>query len=83
MRPKPTTPTVLPVTSVPSIHAGSTSVQPPERTIRSASTTRRAAARSSAIAWSAVASVRTPGVFVTSTPRRRHASRSTWFTPTP
>ena len=48
----------------------------PARTIRSASPMRRAAASISASASSAVAFVRTSGVFVTTTPRARHAARS-------
>ena len=49
----------------------------PERISRSLSPTLRVTASSSAIARSAVASVRTPGVFVTVTPRARAASTST------
>ena len=48
----------------------------PERITRSPSPRRRVAIRISAIARSAVASVSTPGVLVTITPRSRAASTS-------
>ena len=54
----------------------------PERASASPSRSRRATARISAQARSAVASVRTSGVFVTRIPRPRHAARSMWSTPT-
>ena len=44
---------------------------------------RRATISISRMASSAVASVRTSGVLVTTIPSRRQASRSMWFTPTP
>ena len=53
------------------------------RSIRSPSVTRRSSESVSAIASSAVARVSTSGVFATTTPRARAASRSTLFTPTP
>ena len=49
---------------------------PPSRTIRSASPSRRVEIRISAIAMSAVASTSTPGVFVATTPRRAQAGTS-------
>ncbi len=49
---------------------------PPERITRSPSPSRRVAIRISEKARSAVASVRTPGVFVTVTPRPAQAARS-------
>jgi hypothetical protein len=47
-----------------------------DRISRSPSPSRRVTASSSAMARSAVASVSTPGVFATSTPRSRAASTS-------
>ncbi len=49
----------------------------PERTRRSPSASRRVAARISAMVRSAVASSSTPGVLVTTTPRRVAAATST------
>ena len=49
---------------------------PPARTSRSPSPSRRVAIRISANAMSAVASVRTPGVFETVTPRAAQAGTS-------
>ncbi len=71
-------PRVAPLTSWP---ISSSSAQPlsqrPARTYRSPSTIRLRTASSSANASSAVGASTAPGVFVTTTPRSRHASTST------
>ena len=54
----------------------------PVRTRRSAAPRPRVVISTSAMARSAVASVSTPGVFVTTTPRSRHAATSTLSWPT-
>ncbi len=69
IRPKPTTARRAPRSSRPSQPRGSHVCQSPSRTARSASGSRRAAASSSAIARSAVASVSTSGVTPTGMPR--------------
>jgi hypothetical protein len=83
MRPKPTMPNVRPDSDVPSSCDGRQPSQPPARSSRSPSPSRRAAMSTSAIATSAVSSVSTPGVLVTATPCARAAARSMWLTPTP
>ena len=71
MRPRPTMPRVAPaLRSRPTSMRGPQIHGSPDRTNRSASTTRRVTARIIAKVWSAVASSSTPGVFVTTTPRR-------------
>ena len=69
MRPAPTTPSVLRQSRLPRNSDGSQPVKRPSRTKRSASATRRAAAKVSATASSAVVSVRMPGVLPTAIPR--------------
>ena len=81
IRPIPTMPSVAPLNSSPSRKSGS-QLQPPPRIARSASGSRRAALSISAHARSAVASVSTPGVLPTGTPRSLAAARSTLSTPT-
>ena len=75
--PRPTIPSVEPLTSRP---RKSGSAQPPRqrlsRTARSPTTSRRLTASNNAKASSAVAGVRTPGVFVSAMPRDAHASTS-------
>ena len=83
MRPIPTMPSVIPVTEAPSICVGPQPCHAPARTRRSPSPMRRATARIRAIVRSAVASVSTPGVLVTTMPASRAASRSMWSTPAP
>jgi hypothetical protein len=78
MRPKPTMPRVLPAMSPPSSIIGSQPLYLPARMNVSPSTTRRADASSRAQVKSAVESVRTPGVFTTTTPRALHAFTSMW-----
>ena len=82
MRPGPTMPSVRPARSRPRSQPGSHGPQPPSRTAALPSGRRRAAASSSASVRSAVASVSTPGVFVTSTPRAVAAPTSTLSKPT-
>ena len=79
IRPWPTSPSVSPPRPRPSIRFGAQIQRSPRRIRRSPSATRRSSASISAIVSSAVVSVRTSGVFETTTPRRRHASRSTLF----
>ena len=69
MRPRPMMPSCLPRSSVPSMKSSVHPFQPPRRTSRSPSAIRRAAARIRLQVSSAVASVSTSGVFVTTTPR--------------
>ena len=69
MAPMPTMPSVAPATARPSSCVGPHTVHPPLRTRRSPSPRRRAAASSRAKARSAVASVSTPGVLVSTTRR--------------
>jgi len=76
MRPKPTMPRVFPDTSRPRNRKGAQSLNFPSRTLLSPSTTRRATARMSVKARSAVASVSTPGVLETGMPRRVAAAMS-------
>ena len=82
MRPKPTMPSVAPVTSAPRLRSGSNVTHWPSCTSRSPSGSRRASASSSAKARSAVASVSTSGVLPTGMPRRVAASTSTLSVPT-
>ncbi len=73
----------LAVRRLPSIETGAQPRHSPERIRRSPSTSRREAARISAIAMSAVSSVNTPGVFVTVMPLARAAPISIWSVPVP
>ena len=68
MRPMPMRPSVLPCTCVASMCVGRQPVHFPPRTSRSPSPARRAVASISVSARSAVSSVSTSGVFVTTTP---------------
>ena len=72
----PRMPSVVPLTSAPLNISKVQRFQCPARSQRSDSPTRRAAASSSAQAWSAVASFSTSGVLVASTPCLVHAARS-------
>ena len=81
MRPGPTMPKTLPFRSRPRSRSGAHPANLPVRTIRSPSTTRRARASRRAIVRSAVASVSTLGVWVTTIPCAAAAARSIWFTP--
>ena len=83
MRPNPTMPSVLPATRVPSSCVGRHPLQLPARTMRSPSPARRAVASRSVIARSAVSSVRTSGVLVTTMPAARAAPRSMCPKPAP
>ena len=83
IRPMPTMPTIAPVTCRPSICVGCQPSHRPARRIRSPSPARRAVARISVMAMSAVASVTTAGVLVTTTPAARAASTSMWLKPAP
>jgi hypothetical protein len=76
IRPSPRTPSALPWTSWPSSSMSPHSVNLPARVYASASTTRRAVARRRAQVKSAVVSVRTPGVLVTTIFRRVAAGPS-------
>src|SRR5438034_7272072 len=76
MRPIPTSPSVFPETLVPSRCVGRQPVQAPARTCRSPSPARRATISINMKASSAVSSVSTSGVLVTTTPRVRAAARS-------
>ena len=78
----PRMPSRRPLTSVPSNCVGAQPDQVPARTIRSPSPARRAAARISSIAHSAVATLSTSGVFTTASPRARAAATSMWSNPT-
>src|SRR3954454_25249957 len=82
IRPNPTTPIVLWCTSWPSIISGPQIHGVPSRRNRSPSPTRRAAARISANAVSAVVSVRTSGVLVASTPAAVQSGTFTLSNPT-
>ena len=74
--PRPITPSVLPASPVPSMKNMCQDHGVAERSSRSPSPSRRVTDSISPIARSAVASVRTPGVFVTSTPRSLQAATS-------
>ncbi len=76
IRPLPMIPSCLPRSSVPSMKSSVQPFHPPARTSRSPSAIRRAAARISPHVSSAVASVSTSGVFVTTTPRALAAATS-------
>ncbi len=82
MRPGPTSASVAPWSSSPSQPRGSQVRHSPARTASWPATRLRAAARMSAKARSAVASVRTSGVVPTTMPRRAQAPRSTLSVPT-
>ena len=79
IRPIPTMPSVLPVTSAPIMWVGRHPVQRPARTSRSPSPARRAAISSRVIAVSAVVSVSTRGVLVTTIPALAAAAVSMWL----
>jgi hypothetical protein len=79
----PTMPSRLPPSRRPSIEVGPQPLQPPPRISRSPSASRRETARISAIVMSAVSSVSTPGVLVTTMPRCCAAAKSTWSMPAP
>src|SRR5438094_63021 len=83
MRPMPISPSTLPLSLVPSMWVGRHPVQAPVRTWRSPSPARRATISMSMIASSAVSSVSTSGVFVTTSPRACAALTSMWLNPTP
>ena len=83
MRPMPTMPRRLPYTRWPSIQVGDHPVHVPVRMILSPSAMRRGTARMSAMVMSAVSSVNTSGVLVTTIPLPWAASRSMWSTPVP
>ena len=83
MRPMPMMPSVLPVTLVPIMWVGDQLAHWPARNCRSPSPARRATESSRLMAMSAVQSVSTPGVLVTTMPRWRAASVSMWLKPTP
>ena len=74
MRPIPKMPRRFPVTCTPSIIVECQPTHSPARTIRSPSAPRRAAPSRQSIATSAVASLRTSGVLVTTMPRAFAAS---------
>ena len=76
IRPRPTIPSCLPRSSVPSMKSSVHPFHAPRRTRRSPSPMRRAAARIRPHVSSAVASVSTSGVFVTITPRAFAAATS-------
>src|ERR1039457_1081517 len=76
-------PSVAPVTSAPSNCSGFQPVHFWERTSRSPSPSRRATASNNAKAMSAVAAVKTPGVFVTGILRAVAAVTSMLLKPTP
>jgi hypothetical protein len=80
MRPSPSTPNVLPASSIPVKRWRS---QLPEVSAACACGTFRASARSSAIACSAAESTVDSAAFATTIPRRVAASTSTLSTPTP
>ena len=82
IRPAPITPIVFPTTLIPKNCNGPHPSHFFARNTRSASPARRAAIISNIHAVSAVASVSTPGVLPTLTPRRLHAARSILFVPT-
>ena len=75
-------PSVFPSSDVPRSSVGFQPSHAPSGASASPSRIRRATARISAQVRSAVASVRTPGVFVTTIPRSRQAARSMWSVPT-
>ena len=75
--PMPMTPRVAPWMSVPSNNAGSYFFHSPERTYRSPLGTWRAIPSMSAHAWSAVVSVKVPGVLQTAMPRLVASATST------
>ena len=74
--PIPIMPSIAPDRSRPRRTSGPQVFHSPDRTKRSPSTTRRAAANSSAIVYSAVVALSTPGVRVTRTMRRLAATTS-------
>ena len=82
IRPNPTIPKVAPARSAPSMKLGPQVFQRPDFTPSAPSTIRRPAASSRAKVMSAVASVKTPGVFPTGMPRALAAATSTLSMPT-
>ena len=74
--PRPIRPSCLPASSMPGMKSSAQPFQPPRRTSRSPSATRRVTVRISAHVNSATALVRTSGVLVTTMPRSRAAAAS-------
>ena len=79
----PTTPSRLPVRRLPSMKVGAQPFHSPDGITAAPATTRRDTDRISAIVMSAVSSVSTPGVLVTTMPRRCAASTSMLSVPVP